>query len=81
LPQVAAHARHQLRVSKRSAGGATLASVEPLDGAGRVEEIARMLGGVRITETTRRHAEEMLGHAAGSGGKDNNRPRRAGSAR
>jgi len=80
LPQVAAHARHQWRVSKRPVGGATLASVEPLDAAGRVEEIARMLGGARITETTRRHAQEMLGHAAGSGGKDN-RPRKAGGAR
>jgi DNA repair protein RecN (Recombination protein N) len=34
--------------------------VAPLEGADRVEEIARMLGGVRITETTRRHAAEML---------------------
>jgi len=35
--------------------------VVALDAAARVEEIARMLGGVKITETTRRHAAEMLG--------------------
>ena len=64
LPQVASRARHQLRVVKEAHARGTLASVEPLDAAGRVEEIARMLGGASITETTRRHAEEMLGHAA-----------------
>jgi DNA repair protein RecN (Recombination protein N) len=62
LPQVASHARHQLRVAKQARPRGTIATVEPLDAAGRVEEIARMLGGARITETTRRHAEEMLGH-------------------
>ena len=64
LPQVAAYARHQLRVSKLAKAHGTVASVEPLDAAGRVEEIARMLGGARITETTRRHAGEMLEQAA-----------------
>ena len=61
LPQVAAQARHQVRVTKLAQARGTVANVEPLDAAGRVEEIARMLGGARITETTRRHAEEMLG--------------------
>jgi DNA repair protein RecN (Recombination protein N) len=60
LPQVAARAAHQVRVSKKTAGGVTLARVEPLDAASRVEEIARMLGGTRITETTRQHAAELL---------------------
>ncbi|MDH5265332.1 MAG: DNA repair protein RecN, partial [Betaproteobacteria bacterium] len=64
LPQVAAHARHQLRVSKQVHAKGTVASVEPLDAAGRVVEIARMLGGARMTETTLRHAEEMLGQAS-----------------
>lgn len=63
LPQVAARAAHQIRVSKRSEGGATLARVEPLAPPERIEEIARMLGGTRITETTRKHAAEMLGSA------------------
>jgi DNA repair protein RecN (Recombination protein N) len=38
-----------------------VSAVAALDAAGRIEEIARMLGGVRITETTRKHAAEMLG--------------------
>jgi DNA repair protein RecN (Recombination protein N) len=68
LPQVASRARHQLRVSKFSGPRGTLASVEPLDAGGRVEEIARMLGGAKITQTTRKHAEEMLGEAAAARG-------------
>ena len=68
LAQVASRARHQLRVSKISGPRGTLASVEPLDAGGRVEEIARMLGGTKITQTTRKHAEEMLGEAAAARG-------------
>ena len=60
LAQVAVHARQQLRVAKRDGKQGTVASVEPLEPAERVEEVARMLGGLRITEATRRHAEEML---------------------
>ncbi len=63
LPQVAVHAREQLRVSKRAGAGGTVAEVAPLDAAARVAEIARMLGGITITEATRRHAEEMLQNA------------------
>jgi DNA repair protein RecN (Recombination protein N) len=64
LPQVAAAADHQWRVSKTAVDGAIVTRVAALDREQRVEEIARMLGGVKITPTTRRHAEEML--AAGS---------------
>lgn len=64
LPQVAARAAHQIRVSKRSEGGATLARVEPLTAPDRIEEIARMLGGTRITDTTRKHAAELLAPAS-----------------
>ncbi|MDR0701522.1 MAG: DNA repair protein RecN [Azoarcus sp.] len=60
LPQVAARANWQWRISKEIRDGQTLSAVTPLDGPARVEEIARMLGGVDITETTRRHAAEML---------------------
>ena len=67
LAQVAVHARQQLRVAKQAAGAGTLASVEPLGGEERVAEIARMLGGIRITEATRRHAEEMLQNARAAG--------------
>lgn len=60
LPQVAAQADHQWSVAKHSANGATASRVHALDDAARVEEIARMLGGVEITATTRKHAMEML---------------------
>jgi DNA repair protein RecN (Recombination protein N) len=61
LPQVAAAADNQWQVAKRALNGATVSSVKLLDRDQRVEEIARMLGGVKITDTTRRHAAEMLG--------------------
>jgi DNA repair protein RecN (Recombination protein N) len=64
LPQVAAAADNQWRVAKRAVKGETLSSVDPLEGDARVDEIARMLGGVKITDTTRRHAAEMLGATA-----------------
>jgi DNA repair protein RecN (Recombination protein N) len=63
LPQVAACAARQWRVSKRAEQGETFSAVQPLEGVERVEEIARMLGGVTITDTTRRHARELLGQA------------------
>lgn len=61
LPQVAACADWQWRIAKREQAGETLSEVVALDGEGRVDEIARMLGGVSITATTREHAAEMLG--------------------
>ncbi|HEU4709570.1 MAG TPA: DNA repair protein RecN, partial [Methylophilaceae bacterium] len=63
LPQVASQGRNHLRVSKAVASGQTLSHIEPLGQAERVEEIARMLGGIDITGTTRKHAEEMLAKA------------------
>lgn len=60
LPQVAASADWQWQVAKRALNGAVHTRITRLDNAGRVEEIARMLGGIKITETTRRHAKEML---------------------
>jgi len=60
LPQVAATADHQWQVTKSSANGKVSSQVAVLGRDGRVEEIARMLGGVKITETTRKHAAEML---------------------
>jgi DNA repair protein RecN (Recombination protein N) len=64
LPQVAASAAHQWQVTKKAAAGGVRSDVRELDRAQRVEEIARMLGGVKITETTRKHAAEMLGVSA-----------------
>jgi DNA repair protein RecN (Recombination protein N) len=60
LPQVAAAADQQWQVSKAVENGITLSRIAVLDNEQRVEEIARMLGGVKITETTRKHAAEML---------------------
>jgi DNA repair protein RecN (Recombination protein N) len=60
LPQVAATADRQWQVTKTTKGGKVESHVAPLEGNDRVEEIARMLGGVKITDTTRRHAAEML---------------------
>ena len=67
LPQVAVHARQQLRVAKHVGDRGAFARVDPLDAPGRVGEIARMLGGLKITEATRRHAEEMLQNARAGG--------------
>ncbi len=61
LPQVAASADQQWQVTKGTANGKVLSRVTVLNREQRVEEIARMLGGVKITETTRKHAAEMLG--------------------
>jgi DNA repair protein RecN (Recombination protein N) len=60
LPQVAAQGSQHFRVSKTAANGSTLSHIDALNPAERIEEISRMLGGVEITETTRRHAAEML---------------------
>jgi len=64
LPQVAAQADWQWKVLKETQNGVTLSRLQVLDAPGRVEEIARMLGGVNITETTRSHAAELLGNRA-----------------
>jgi DNA repair protein RecN (Recombination protein N) len=60
LPQVAALGTHHLRVSKSLVNEQTLSTIEVLDKEARVQEVARMLGGIEITETTRQHAKEML---------------------
>ena len=61
LPQVAARGDRHFQVSKSGDGnGGTLSVVTSLDRPGRVEEVARMLGGLEITATTRKHAKEML---------------------
>jgi DNA repair protein RecN (Recombination protein N) len=60
LPQVASQAHQHFRVAKQVKGHATLTQIAPLDKKSQVEELARMLGGVEITETTRKHAREMI---------------------
>ena len=60
LPQVAACGEHHWQVAKRSDGEQTVSEIKVLDTKARVEELARMLGGEKITATTRQHAAEML---------------------
>ncbi len=63
LPQVAAQGHHHIKVSKKSSDKKTLAESHILTREQSLEEIARMLGGVKITKRTREHAREMLAAA------------------
>ena len=63
LPQVATCAEHQFQVAKSAKDGVVTTSITPLTSVGRIEEIARMLGGITITPATRRAAAEMLTNA------------------
>ncbi len=72
LPQVAAHGHQHMRVSKIAGSDRVISQVAPLNSEERVKEIARMLGGREITETTLSHAREMLDKVASpkaSGGR------------
>lgn len=60
LPQVAAQAHHHLFVAKNQQTDITSSTVRVLDGEARILEVARMLGGVNLTENTLAHAREML---------------------
>jgi DNA repair protein RecN (Recombination protein N) len=64
LAQVASQAHGQFRVTKLSDGKITRTAVKALSGPERIDEVARMLGGIDITEQARAHAREMLAHAA-----------------
>jgi DNA repair protein RecN (Recombination protein N) len=61
LPQIAKYGDHHFRIAKNVAQGRTHTMITPLKSSQRVEEIARMLGGETITDTTLAHAREMLG--------------------
>lgn len=65
LPQVACQGHAHLRVSKQTDGKRTRTVMATLDENAKVEELARMLGGVEITDRTRAHAAEMRSQAAG----------------
>ena len=60
LPQVAARADHQLHVAKKVVDGRTMTNLTVLNDEGRVNEIAKMLAGVNITELSLEHARELL---------------------
>lgn len=72
LPQVAACADRHLVVAKALQGSSTVSSVSPVAGEARVAEIARMLGGERLSSTSLAHAQEMLDAST-----TNSKPRRA----
>ncbi|HJS90720.1 MAG TPA: DNA repair protein RecN [Steroidobacteraceae bacterium] len=65
LPQVASQGHHHLRVSKLTDGRTTRTAVAELSDESRIEELARMLGGVDVTSKAREHAREMLQAAGG----------------
>ncbi|HSU83957.1 MAG TPA: DNA repair protein RecN, partial [Thermoanaerobaculia bacterium] len=64
LPQVASHGDLHFKVSKKVDGGRTSVKVEELEGKARVEEVARMLAGKQITDTSLSHARELIAGAA-----------------
>lgn len=67
LPQVAAFADAHYRVEKQERDGRTFTALVRLEGEERVREMARMLGGARITERTLEHARELIGVPGGDG--------------
>ena len=60
LPQIATFADHHYLIEKKSSADRTRTSVRLITGEERTEEIARMLSGAKLTETSRKHAEQML---------------------
>jgi DNA repair protein RecN (Recombination protein N) len=60
LPQIATFADHHFLIEKKSSGGRTRTSVREISGEERTQEVARMLSGARLTDTSRKHAEQML---------------------
>jgi DNA repair protein RecN (Recombination protein N) len=70
LPQVASQGHHHLRVTKLTDGKTTRTALTDMSSSDRVEELARMLGGVEVTSKAREHAKEMLKVAASNGTGD-----------
>lgn len=60
LPQIASFADHHYLIEKKESAGRTKTTVRPLERDDRTEEIARMLSGAKLTETSLKHAEQML---------------------
>jgi DNA repair protein RecN (Recombination protein N) len=60
LAQIAAFADHQYRIEKEVTNGRSVTRVEPLKGEGRIDELARMMSGTRVTEAAREHVKELL---------------------
>jgi DNA repair protein RecN (Recombination protein N) len=60
LPQIATFADHHFVIEKREAGGRAKTTVRQITGEERTEEVARMLSGAKLTDTSRKHAEQMI---------------------
>jgi len=60
LPQIATFADHHYVIEKRETGGRAKTTVRQITGEERTEEVARMLSGAKLTETSRKHAEQMI---------------------
>lgn len=60
LPQIATFGDHHYVIEKMESGGRTKTSIRPVTGEERTEEVARMLSGAKLTETSRKHAEQMI---------------------
>jgi DNA repair protein RecN (Recombination protein N) len=60
LPQIATFADHHFVIDKKESGGRTRTTIRPVSGEERTEEVARMLSGARLTDTSRKHAEQMI---------------------
>jgi len=60
LPQIASFADHHFLIEKKESGGRTKTSVRPLDPHERTKELARMISGAKLTDTSIKHAEQML---------------------
>jgi DNA repair protein RecN (Recombination protein N) len=67
LAQIAAFAAHQYSIEKLVLDGRTVTHVEPLAGPARIEELARMMSGTRVTEAAREHIKELLAQSAKAG--------------
>lgn len=60
LPQIATFGDHHYVIEKKESGGRTRTSIRAVTGEDRTEEVARMLSGAKLTETSRKHAEQMI---------------------
>jgi DNA repair protein RecN (Recombination protein N) len=60
LPQIATFGDHHFVIEKKESGGRARTSIRPVTGQERTEEVARMLSGAKLTETSRKHAEQMI---------------------
>jgi DNA repair protein RecN (Recombination protein N) len=65
LAQIAAFSDHHYKISKEESQGRTVTTIKALDQKEKTQEIARLLGGLHVTETTLRNAEELIAESAG----------------